>query len=128
MSTAAAMAAVSAAAKQVGVSTSLLLAICGVESNFTHNINVNDGGSASYGICQTKLDTARMFNPRVTPGVLLTHRGSADYAAIYLRSLLARYHGDYLKAVSAYNAGRAIKGNQRYVNKVVARKTALEMN
>jgi len=99
----------------------LLAAICTVESNNRNLINIDDGGSASYGQCQVKLRTARHVgyhgsvvqlwkNPVVNRMV----------AGRYLAEQLRRYRGDVRKAVSAYNAGRAVGSNGKYVDKVLS--------
>jgi soluble lytic murein transglycosylase-like protein len=108
-----------AAAQKAGVSAALLLSVCFVESGHQTAINLSDGGSPSYGICQVKYETALMFGRGVRRSYLLSDSGSADCAARYLAYQLDRYRGDVLRAVSAYNAGTATKKNFRYVNKVV---------
>ena len=101
-----------------GVDPALLSSICYVESG--HNpaaIAHHDGGSASYGLCQIKEATARGLGYGGSVGGLMDGATNAYWAA-----KLLKYHhkkwGSWKKAVSAYNAGRPIKGNARYVRRV----------
>lgn len=94
-------------AAQVGVPAPVLQAVCWVESRHRNVINHVDGSSASYGPCQVKLATARMFNPRMHVSELLSPERNAYYAALYLRFHLLRYSGDVHSAIYAYNRGRA---------------------
>lgn len=94
------------AAKKVGVSASLLLAICSHESGgFKYSHNENDNGSPSYGICQMKEATAKQMGFKGTNKVLSTPKTNALWAARYLKWQLDRYNNDICKAVAAYNAG-----------------------
>ncbi len=93
------------AALSAGIPPALLLAVCQTESNFRNVTVAMDGTSASYGICQVKLGTARMFTPRLSYQSLLIPKENARYAAKYLAYQLKRYSGCVHCAVSAYNAG-----------------------
>lgn len=112
----------------VGISPVLLLAVCWQESNHRNAINAMDGNSASYGICQVKLSTAKMVMPSVKAGDLLNPTINSFIAAKYLKTQLKRYNGDEKMAIAAYNAGKVKynkKGlivNRHYVNLVVAHK------
>jgi soluble lytic murein transglycosylase-like protein len=138
-----------ATAKSVGVPGALLLAICTHESNLVNIMVPNDGGDASYGICQIKEDTAREMgyrgissgplkltdNPVFTgdmepdgpPAGLMIPKVNARYAAKYLKKWLNKYDGDWCKAVAAYNWGsyspsKKYPGkpkNFKYVKKVI---------
>lgn len=111
----------------------LLGAVCYVESNYRNVINHNDGGSASYGICQIKLKTANWMNEKhkilgqpVTKFDLMNPEINALFAGLYLKYQLDRYNGDIECAISGYNAGRCIKSNQStYVKKVLRRMSKL---
>lgn len=94
----------------------LLSAICYVES--TYRPKVINKKDPSYGLCQLKLDTARMFSYDGGEQGLLDPHINARYAAKYLSYLLKRYKGDVLKATSAYNCGRFCR-NYSYINKVM---------
>ncbi len=112
------------AAKLMNIPATLLLAICTTESNLKNVINPDDGGSPSYGICQVKLGTAKMFSTSVTQHDLMLPRVNAHYAALYVRYQLKRYRYNIPNAISAYNAGSLFltdKGkhtNEAYVIKV----------
>ena len=106
----------------------IMSAICWVESNHRNVINKDDGGSPSYGICQIKLSTAnwmhfkhKLGDKELTAEDLMKPEVNILYASLYLKYQLNRY--DTLRcAISAYNAGRCIKSNQKtYVKKVLKR-------
>lgn len=116
-----------------GISVHLLMGICSVESSMRKDVIAYHDGSAgehSYGLCQVKYGTAKMMgmkddsrcltNPKKCS--LMRPENNIKYAAKYLKYQLSRYNGDKSKAVSAYNAGRAITKNTKYINKVMARK------
>lgn len=94
------------AAKQVGVSASLLLAICSHESGgFRYDHNPDDRGSPSYGVCQIKEATAIQLGFKLTHKQLSNPKTNAKVAATYLKWQLDRYHNDPCKATAAYNSG-----------------------
>lgn len=105
----------------------LMYSICWVESNHRNVNNPDDGGSPSYGYCQIKLKTANWMKekygipgPKLTPADLNTAEINIFYASLYMKYQLNRYKGDLNCAISAYNAGRCISGNQNtYVKKVL---------
>jgi len=94
-----------AAAKVIGVPGSLLLAICTHESGLRNIIAPQDHGSASYGICQVKVETAKMVEPNANVTYILHPENNAKIAAKYLKTQLDRYDGDWCKATAAYNSG-----------------------
>lgn len=94
------------AAKKIGVSGTLLLAICTHESRLQNVFVPHDGGSPTYGICQVKEDTARMLGHKGEAKVLMNPEENAKWAAEYLKYQLNRYDNDTCKAVAAYNAGK----------------------
>jgi len=102
----------------VGITPSLLLAICFTESNFR---NVAGDNGKSIGICQIKLNTAKMLDKKVTETELWDPLLNGFYAAKYLKYQQDRYKGrkdaEYC-IKSAYNAGSCIKSNRKYVDKV----------
>lgn len=116
------------ASKAEAVPYRLLRAICQVESNLNPKaVNKYDGGSASYGLCQIKLATAKYMGYRGNSKLLLTPSVNALYAAKYLRYQLDRYGNDWVRAISAYNRGKSsakIK-NKMYVHKVIRRAVGL---
>ena len=104
----------------------LLSALCWVESHHKVNaVNQFDGGSASVGICQMKLDTARTLGFTGDEKELMKPEVNMTYAAKYLAKHIKRYDDDINKAVAAYNAGKCrlnAKGqimNRKYVRKVI---------
>lgn len=107
----------------------IVLSICWVESKHKNVINKHDGGSPSYGICQVKLDTAnwmkeynRIPGKPITSKDLMNPDVNVYYAERYLRYQLKVYKNDINCAISAYNAGSCIKGNQKnYVKNVLAK-------
>lgn len=116
---------VAAAAKAANIAPTLLLSVCTVESGLRpHAINKVDGNSPSYGICQIKVDTAKMMRWESSPSRLLDPSHNALVAAHYLQYQLMRYKGDIKCAVAAYNAGTCRKNergqirNGKYLRKV----------
>ncbi len=107
------------AAKVVGISSSLLMGICQTETGLKNVIHYNDGHSHSYGICQIKHNTAKRFRAKITKKDLLNAYINAVMAAEYLKYQLARYNNNQNMAISAYNAGHAIKSNKKYVRSVL---------
>lgn len=105
-----------------GVDPTLLSAICYVESKHDAGAYVAmDGNSPSYGICQIKLATARFMGFKGTAEQLMEPATNIYYAARYMAYQKRRYN-DRKKALSAYNAGRAIESNKAtYVRKVMRR-------
>lgn len=94
------------AAKSVGVSGTLLLAICSHESSgFKFNYAAHDHGSPSYGVCQVKLNSAVQMGFKGNPEDLKNTKTNSLYAAKYLKYEQDRYGDDWVKLASAYNAG-----------------------
>lgn len=103
----------------------LLPAICFVESSHRVDaIHHDDGGGDSLGICQVKLETAKMLGFKGSKQALMRPEVNIKYAALYLKKQISRYHGDTRKAVAAYNAGVYRPGlstfakNHTYVTRV----------
>jgi hypothetical protein len=103
----------------------LLSALCFVESS--HRVEVihkDDGGAHSIGVCQIKVETARMVGFTGTEQELLNPKTNITYAAKYLKRQIDRYDGDLRKGVAAYNSGRYMENdsgwpkNNKYVTKV----------
>ena len=96
----------------------LLLAICKTESHLNPSAtNFNDGqGRHSHGLCQVQTRTARYMGYRGPVKDLYNPYINAQYAAKYLKYQLDRYGGNWRKAVAAYNAGRAVKREGKFVN------------
>lgn len=105
----------------------LLPALCFVESGGdVRAVNRYDGASPSYGLCQIKLGTAReMLKKEIEEEDLLDPAINKKAALLYLQYQMQRYPGDVRCAISAYNAGRCLKGpdgkirNVKYVNNVL---------
>lgn len=119
------IAVIAAAAQAASVPPALLLAICTVESNLNPlAVNVHDGGSASYGLCQIKTETAEWLGKDGSPEELLDPETNASIAALYLSKNLKRYRENESCAIAAYNAGtcrfnnKGLIRNRKYVNKV----------
>jgi len=97
----------------------LLYAVCSVETNFQNIDNLKDYGNASYGVCQIKLDTARMFKKNITKKELQDPINNIYYAAQYLKWQQDRYPMNSDCIVSAYNAGKCkLNINPDYIQKV----------
>jgi len=95
------------AAKNVGVSSALLLAICTHESGLKNVIAYNDGNSHSYGICQIKKETAQMLGFKGKALDLMNPEVNAIWAAKYIKFQEDRYGKEnWCKITAAYNAGK----------------------
>lgn len=120
--------AITLAAKKVGISVSLLQAICMAESGLNNIHNYNDGHSHSWGLCQVKTETARWMGKVTEHKDLIAyadkdlkdHYKNAFAAAVYIKYQLKRYNENTCKAISGYNAGKYISGNKDYVKKVLS--------
>lgn len=107
------------AAATVQVPFELLRAICMVESNLNPAaVHLDDGNSASHGLCQVKYETAKFMGYKGTLKGLYNPDNNALFAAKYLNYQLTRYKGNWVNAVSAYNRGTASSSNLHYVKKV----------
>jgi soluble lytic murein transglycosylase-like protein len=94
------------AAKTVGVSGNLLLAICSHESGgFKYNYTHMDHGSPSFGFCQVKYDTAVSMGFKGKPDDLNKPYTNSLWAARYLKYQLSTYDNNTVMAVAAYNSG-----------------------
>lgn len=101
----------------------LLRAICMVESNLdARAYHADDNGSASYGMCQVKLRTARWMGYKGPSSRLFNPKVNAEIAARYIKYLLRRYHSNVRLSVSAYNAGHVMYWNKKLVNENYVRK------
>lgn len=113
---------ISLAAKAVGVSPALLLALCFQESSHRNVFRADDGGRSSIGICQVQLRSAREVEPRIHASDLMNPRINARVAAKYLKKQIKRYGGRVYCGVNAYNAGHTDNCtktiNTRYVRRV----------
>lgn len=108
------------AAKLAGVSPSLLLAMCTVESGLDPNaVNLHDKGQST-GLCQVKVIACKQVGMKVTEAELLNPRTNAKCAAKYLSYQIKRYNGNIVQGVTAYNAGRDT-GSLKYFNKVMGK-------
>lgn len=111
------------------VDLALLFALCKVESNCKDDaINHDDGTqrqkqagiiNKSYGLFQIKLGTARQLGFKAKVKDLLKPDVNAWYAAKLLRELYDSY-GSTSNVISAYNAGKPVRSNRDYVNRVLS--------
>lgn len=109
--------------------TIILLAICHVESSGNHKaVNISDGGSASYGYCQVKIQTARMLGFRGHISDLWFKKEvNREFGLKYLQYQNSRYLS-VEEIIAAYNAG-SVKRNSRgeFVNKEYVQKVFNEL-
>jgi|SRR5579859_2267585 len=106
--------------------TGLVSALCWAESaHQTQVYNAELDGHKSLGVCEIKLDTARMMGFHGTEKQLLNPKMNIKYAAKYLKWQIERYDGDVYKGIAAYNSGtyredkRHRPKNRRYVARVL---------
>lgn len=124
------------AAKAFNLEPELLLAICRVESRCkATKVNHNDGTRAqrdlgviskSYGLFQIKKGTAKGLG-WTSKEDLLDPAVNAYYAAKLIRYQINRY-AEIKSTISAYNAGKAIKANKAYVDKVLIAYAEFKLN
>lgn len=94
------------AAKKAQISGAILLAICTNETGLRNIVAKHDGHSASYGICQVKVETAKFLGFKGSSKNLMNPSINAKYAALYLKHQYKRYDKNLCKAIAAFNAGR----------------------
>ncbi|MGH8337722.1 MAG: lytic transglycosylase domain-containing protein [Gammaproteobacteria bacterium] len=95
----------------------LLYGQCALESGFDAAAT---GSVGEIGLMQLRPTTAAMLGFGGTEAELYAPDTNVQYGALYLRNLYDRY-GNWPSALSAYNAGRPITGNQSYVQGVLDR-------
>ncbi len=95
-----------AAAKAAKISGTVLLAICTHETGLKNVTVQYDGGSPSIGICQVKLETAKMLGYNGNQKGLEDVEVNAKWAGAYLKYQYNRYGHNWCQAVAAYNAGK----------------------
>jgi soluble lytic murein transglycosylase-like protein len=103
----------------------LVLTAIGIVESGQHNhpINVQDGNSASYGLHQIKLSTARQFGYKGHVTTLwLNQEVNRKYALLYLEYQYKRYNNSLDCAIVAYNRGsvrnRELVKQSSYLKKV----------
>lgn len=107
-----------AIARKYGIDPALLQSVCEAESDWRPQA-IGDGGK-SIGLCQINPETALRMFPKYWNGdlsyqqrvdamrkLLFNPEANMAIAAIYLKYLIAKYHGDVTLAVAAYNAGES---------------------
>ncbi len=111
---------INSAAKSHQVEPAIIKAIIKVESNWdTYAVRPEPQiKDASYGLMQVLLGTARTVTGQLITGSMLMEPAiNIDVGTRYLKDHLTKY-ADLKQAISAYNAGHPITGNQTYVDKV----------
>lgn len=119
------------AASAHNLDVTLLYAICDVESRCkTDAVNRDDAQKAkkrlgikehSLGMFQIKLATARALGFKGKRKDLMKPEINSWWAAELLQNLYKRYGHSTSKVISAYNAGKYVITNKRYVNKVLSK-------
>jgi hypothetical protein len=115
-------------ADSVGVSASLLLSVCTVESGLRQVNNFGDANNrGSFGICQVSLDVAREQLHFLDKLALQQNVVNIRVSANHLKKLLKKYQ-NVNDAVSAYNMGHVRIRNNRYANQRYVDKISLLYN
>lgn len=96
------------------------------ESSLTNVVNHADGGSPSYGVCQVKLNTAKMFDKDATVDSLLIPDYNIQIASKYLAWQKRRYKTSDC-VIAAYNAGKCKKDEKGIVNRGYVKKVRAAM-
>lgn len=110
----------------LGINWKLVAAICTVESGLNNVDNLKDNGSASYGVCQIKANTAKFIidkyklpmNKKNTVAILRNINYNLILASYYVKWQSSRYK-DIDCIIKSYNAGscKSLKSNN-YLKKV----------
>jgi hypothetical protein len=108
-------------AGKVGISASLLLAVCTHESGLKNINNFTDRLEVGLGACQLHVSTARQFGKHYDMLALQQTRVNAKVAALYLKSLQKKYLYDS-EVISSYNYGHVKYKNNRLVNHIYVAK------
>lgn len=103
-------------ALKVGVSTSLLLAVCTQESGLRTLNNWKDPNGGSHGTCQLNHKTAKMLVPYSDMLALQQPKFNVYVAALYLKKLEDKYLYPAL-VVAAFNSGSPKYKNNELINK-----------
>lgn len=115
---------ISLAAKKIGLTAALLIAVCDTETGLLNINNFEDGNGGSYGICQLSVPAAREFGNHYDSLALQQPEVNAMLASKYLKKKIQKY-GSIELGIAAYNSGSPIynkKGrliNLRYVQNVL---------
>ncbi len=111
----------------LGLNWKLVASICTVESGLQNIDNLKDGGSASYGVCQIKANTAKFiinkYNLPISTKNLDDTLRNIHYniilASYYIKWQTGRYGKDIDCIIKAYNSGTCIKNRSNgYLRKV----------
>lgn len=99
----------------------LLNSVCYIESSYKADaIHHDDGNGDSLGLCQIKIQTAKLMGFKGTIKQLMNPTINAYFAGKYLSHQLKRYNGNIAKALVAYNMGSAKNFTRsRYSDKVI---------
>lgn len=104
------------AAKIVGVSAHLLIAICTIETNLNNINNFNDKYAPSFGVCQIQVNTARLIFSHIDALALQQAEVNALVAAALIKRLNRQYE-QIDEVIAAYNAGSVIYKDNDFVNR-----------
>ncbi len=122
------------AADRYNVPASLILAHMKAESSFDPTAYREEPalGTASYGLLQLLLPTAKSLDPRATPDALFDPEYNVNLGTALMAKNLIRYGGNLSDEAASYNAGTAWKNEsgqytnskgstnvQGYVNKIM---------
>jgi soluble lytic murein transglycosylase-like protein len=84
----------------------IMLAVCSVESGLNPAlVNPDDGDSASWGLGQIKVGTAKKLGFTGHGKDLLNPEVNAYFSAKYMRYQLERYEFSWIRGIKSYNAG-----------------------
>lgn len=111
-----------------GIPKNLLPGVCYVESKLKPEaIAYHDGEGHSLGLCQIKLNTARLMGFKGTEEQLMDPKTNGEYAARYLHWQMKRY-GNWTQAIIAYNSGSTTRLSNSYFRKVIDAWAMLDEN
>ena len=111
--------------KLYSVDPALLAALAYAESGYDPNAFNCKARIYSRGILQVTFPTAKLFGFRDTRDVLFDIDTSIRYACLVLRELMERYN-KLSQVISAYNAGKPVGYNTKYVLRVLRKYVQLK--
>lgn len=106
-----------AEAVRTGVNPCIIAGIIHQESQGNHTLVT--GKPPTYGLMQLQERTARAHGLKGSVTNLLNPETNIKVGTSYYAAQVNRYRGDWMKAMSAYNAGHATAKNKAYVKDVV---------
>lgn len=106
--------------KKYNIPACVIKGVISVESkgNVLARANEKKVRSSSHGLMQVRCKTAKFMGAKDCSDIY-NPETNIELGTKYIQYQVKRYNGDMKKALSAYNAGRAVTFNQAYTKKVL---------